>query len=349
MPVSGLSSGQQTRNISAPLWVVGILNGIQAPVNQANVWLLEFWAQDEQGTSNWETVPAGGAGQNIYNPFNIVTGVPGAPPPAAVTGIQGDIQVNSSWANGVAQTVAFLKQPDWAPLVQAMQQGAPLSSLYSAVNWRANTGTTGGPYPPSLYAYLNGTGPGPSGVVTQGSTSSYSAVAGTNGGPITGVGVPSGVQGGLLPTGCGAKGDLFNFDLKVTSVGLSACQAKAIKGGLLVAVGGATMLFGVALIVISGFAGKGPLSPVVDVAAGYVAGARKIPGVKRASSGTTSSDEDEATVTARDRRILDRQARKGETSIPAEVNYSGGRARRSESYKGFDSDTPEERAEYQAA
>ena len=140
--------------------------------------------------------------------------------------------------------------------------------------------------------------------------------------------------------GCTSRPPVFNFDLKVTSVGLSACQAKAIKGGFLVAVGGATMLFGLALVLVSGLAGKGPLGPVADVAAGYVAGARKLPGVGR-SAPSTPSGPSEATVTSRDRRVIERESRKREMKTPnMGVNYAGGRPRRAPASEKVDDTTP---------
>ena len=51
--------------------------------------------------------------------------------------------------------------------------------------------------------------------------------------------------------------------------GVNACQAKALKGGFLVAVGGATVLFGVALVIIAtGISGKGPIAPVASFVTG---------------------------------------------------------------------------------
>jgi hypothetical protein len=74
---------------------------------------------------------------------------------------------------------------------------------------------------------------------------------------------------------------------------LNGCQRKAIVGGLTVAAGGVVMLLGVALVVVSGVAGKGPLAPVVDVAGGYLAGARKVSGGRTPTASPPSTSRTE--------------------------------------------------------
>jgi|GEM_PF-2093534 len=111
--------------------------------------------------------------------------------------------------------------------------------------------------------------------------------------------------------GCASAKPVFDIDLKVTSLKLTACNAKAIKGAFCVVTGGGIMLFGVALIVVSGLVGKGPLSPVVDVAGGYIAGARKLPGVRRVP---TPSGPSESQVRRSDQRVISRETKKTEKS-----------------------------------
>jgi hypothetical protein len=307
------------------------LNLVGAPINQANTLLLEFWAQTENGANGWENVVPGtgtyaapGTGANIYNPFNVI-----APPGVAETGTQGDIQVYPSWAQGIAASADLIKQSSFAPLLAAMKQGAPLSTLYNSINWNTAVGTgTNEDYMPALTAYLTQGGSGPIGQVTQGATSNYTpavpASATDSSTPLAG----SNASGG----GCGAASPVIS-PAKIAGVtvfpGLSACNAKALKGGALTALGGTIALLGVALIVVSGFAGKGPAAPVVSAATGFIAGARKIPGVGR-STPSTPSGPSEASVTRSDSATIRRESAKRETSIPSEVNYSGGRPRRSE-------------------
>jgi hypothetical protein len=263
-----------SRNLAVPPWVSGILNLVGAPITDANAKLLEFWAQTENG-SNWEAVQPGtgtyaapGTGVPIYNPFNVI-----APPGVAETGTQGDIQVYPSWSQGIAASADLLKQSSFAPLLAAMKQGAPLGTLYNSIDWRSATGTQGGDYMPALTAYVNGQGPGPNSVYSGGATTAYTAVAGTGSSGTGSSSTTAAAQTG----GCNASGG-WHIGLGVANPGLSGCQLKAIKGGLLVAAGAGVMLFGVALIVISGFAGKGPAAPVIAAAQGYTNQVRRLSG-----------------------------------------------------------------------
>jgi len=153
---------------------------------------------------------------------------------------------------------------------------------------------------------------------------------GTTGGSLTANQVdPSGTLADTSGAGegCGSKAPIFSFDLKITTITLSACQGKAILGGVLTALGGGVLLLGGALIVVSGLAGKGPLAPVVNVAQGYVAGAKKLPGVGRASTAAPSGPSESQTM-RHDRAVIKRERDKRSVSDTIPINRKAGAARR---------------------
>ena len=128
-----------------------------------------------------------------------------------------------------------------------------------------------------------------------------------------------------------AKGNVFSEGgiLGIGSLNFTYCQLKALKGGLLTFAGGAVMLFGGALIIVSGLAGKGPLAPVVSAASGYVAGAKRLPGIGGGAKAVESGPS-EASVMRSDRATLKREGAKRETSTEDQgVNYKGGKPLRS--------------------
>jgi hypothetical protein len=125
--------------------------------------------------------------------------------------------------------------------------------------------------------------------------------------------------------GCDSSTYLINIlGLKL----LDGCQQKALKGGACVFAGGAVMLFGGALIIVSGLAGKGPLAPVVSAASGYVAGAKRLPGIGGGAKAVESGPSEASTMRS-DRSILKRESAKRETSVDASYNTSGQKPLRS--------------------
>jgi hypothetical protein len=124
--------------------------------------------------------------------------------------------------------------------------------------------------------------------------------------------------------GCDKTSYLINGPLGINLI--DKCQAKALKGGFLVAAGAGTMLLGMAMIIVSGLAGKGPLSPVVDIAGGYLAGARKLPGMRSSPSPSTPEASGAGQMRS-DRATLNREISKRSTSSEDQsVNYFGGKA-----------------------
>lgn len=263
------------RNYPAPPWVVGILQGIRAPVNQANVLALEFWAQQE------------GDGVQNNNPFNVADCgagyVPGSCyaqcPPA------GDNECDSAYSpifryatmqDGVNHNVNqfLLSNPGLMPAVEAMQGGESLTNIYRALNGYFGQQSWASPtYPTTLYDYLNGGGAGPKAPYSSGATSSYTYTS-----PVgTGANTESGGT-----SGCAAKGQVFGFDTVVFgTIGLNHCQLKAILGGLGVVGGGLVMLGGAALLVVGGLGKGGVAAPVVAAALPVARKAQSVAGAPR--------------------------------------------------------------------
>ena len=92
--------------------------------------------------------------------------------------------------------------------------------------------------------------------------------------------------------------------------------------------GGAVMLFGGALIIVSGLAGKGPLAPVVSAASGYVAGAKRLPGIGGGAK-AVESEAFEASVMRSDRAIPGARGPSETYTEDQGVNYKGGKPLRS--------------------
>ena len=239
----------------------------------------------------------------------------------------------SAWALAPPGTVALngIKQPDpypWGtvPPVAAGDSGYYVNGQFVQHNYSLAPSLIA----QALYAYgqLQAFGPATKSELNSGawgSTGGSAALQNIN---------PNGPAADTSTVAAGQCSAKPIFTIPHTSFGPTGCNLKAFKGALLVGAGGGVLLFGVALIVISGFAGKGPLSPVVDIAGGYVAGARKATRLSGSSGDSGGSNgPSEAEVTASDRRIIARQQRKDEKSIPAEVNYSGGRHLRAETAK----------------
>ncbi len=168
---------------------------------------------------------------------------------------------------------------------------------------------------PATQSELNGSGWGTTGPQT-------TAAAVSPGGSVADTSTATG--------GCNSKGNVFSEGgiLGIGSLNFTYCQLKALKGGLLTFAGGAVMLFGGALIIITGLAGKGPLAPVVGVAQGYVNGAKRLPGVGRSAS--TAAEDSRPATSASDTRAIEAARKKMETKSEDQgVNYKGGKPLRS--------------------
>ena len=265
----GVSTASTGRNYPAPPWVVGILQGIKAPINQANVLALEFWAQQE------------GDGVANNNPFNVCGQGAGAVTCYAQCEAGScPIYSYSSMQAGTNHNVNqfLLSNPGLAPAVGAMRNGGSLADIYQALNGYFGKQSWASPtYPTTLYDYLQFGGQGPSAPYSSGASSNYALSA-------TESSLPSSAPGssGSGSGGCSTKKAVFNLDLGVGDIGLSACQLKAILGGMGIAAGALIVLSGAALLVISGLAGKGgPAAPLVAAALPVARKAQSVAGAPR--------------------------------------------------------------------
>ncbi len=286
------------RNYPAPPWVVGILQGIRAPVNQANVLALEFWAQQE------------GDGLQNNNPFNVAGQGTGAVSCYAQCDGSSPIYSYATMQDGINHNVNqfLLSNPGMTPAVQAMQNGESLTNIYSALNgyfgqqpWASPT------YPTTLYDYLNGGGAGPTAPYSSGATSNYTYTS-----PVgTGANTESGGT-----SGCATKGQIIpNVSLFGATIfpGFNHCQLKALLGGLGIVGGSFIMLAGGALLVVSGLAGKGgPAQPLVSAALPV---ARKAQSVAAAPRLRRESRERTANAQSRDRARTVASERRAASSI----------------------------------
>lgn len=69
---------------------------------------------------------------------------------------------------------------------------------------------------------------------------------------------------GTSTTGCGGKPPVFGGVLGIGRI--TACNAKALGGGALVALGGVIIIAGLGLIIVAGLEGHGPAAPLVRTA-----------------------------------------------------------------------------------
>lgn len=97
-----------------PGWELCVLQGVSAPVTQANVDDLDAWQAAEGGSTN---------NSAAYNPFNTrrTTDVTNATIPSTASG--NGFPAFSSWADGCAATVATLLQVNMSSITAALQAG----------------------------------------------------------------------------------------------------------------------------------------------------------------------------------------------------------------------------------
>jgi hypothetical protein len=262
------------------------------------------------GLGNWALTPPGGtsaAGVSQPNPYPW-----GTVPPA---------QYTQGLVNGVETSINYnLTATEIAKAIYAVGQigvyGAATQSEMNGAGWSATGGT-------ATTAQ----------VAASSSTLATASGAGANSSSGTGCATPDPTTGKVK---CFVS--FPSIDLGITSVGgeciIDACQAKALIGGLVLGAGVGVALLGASLIVVAGFEGKGPLAKpakaVTDVAAAVPGVGGAVAGGLRSRQSSSSAGPSEASVTRSDSATIRRESAKRETSIPSEVNYSGGRPRRSE-------------------
>jgi hypothetical protein len=267
-------------------------NGLQAPVSNAQQAFAKAGGNTLAGLQNWALTPPGQTslgGVNQPNPYPW-----GTVPPAADAGYY---QNGTFVPHNYNLTAAKIAQALYA-YAQVMAFGPATQSELNSSNGWGTTGLTA----TATQVSADDTSPDDSGSQTGGGCSAID--------PKT-----------------GKPGVVFSINLKIASLTLNKCQGKAILGGVLTALGGGVLLLGGALIVVSGLAGKGPLAPVVNVAQGYVAGAKKLPGVGRASPAAPSGPSESQTM-RHDRAVIKRERDKRSVSDTIPINRKAGAARR---------------------
>jgi hypothetical protein len=290
---------------STGLWQINSTNtkGLTDPIGNANRAYAMAGGNSLGGLGAWALTPPGStsiAGITQPNPY------PWGTVPPVLKGDSGYYQDGTFVPHNYALTASQIAQAIYA-YGQLMTFGAATTK---ELNGSAGWGTTG--------ASSNAADS------TAASNAASNAAAG--GSSDTGSGSGCGSLPLIIPA--------IKVPLGLTTLtvfpGLSACNAKAIKGVTLTFVCGAGMLLGLGLVIISGFAGKGPMAPVVGAAQSYVAGAKKLPGVGGGRSrATADAGPSEASVMRSDRAILKREGAKRETSIDASYNTSGQKPLRS--------------------
>jgi hypothetical protein len=108
-------------------WELCVLQGVQAPVTQANVVDLDAWQQAEGGSTN---------NTAAYNPFNTARTTDVSNTPLPVTNVQNGFPAFSDWFAGCAATVATLLQPNMWSIDAALRAGnvAPPAAFLAAVD-----------------------------------------------------------------------------------------------------------------------------------------------------------------------------------------------------------------------
>jgi hypothetical protein len=175
-PMANTSTRPANPSITnTPSWIVGVLNGIGAPLTSNNVRSLELWAGSENTAAKWNplatTEPASGA-----TSFNSV-GVRNYP----------------NEAIGVQATVQTLQQSNMTQIRNSLVNNAPVSDTTAAINsspWGSHIGPNTTPIGQQSPGGSSGSG-----------TSSSSQDCGSS----TGIKVPLGITSVTILNGCQLK------------------------------------------------------------------------------------------------------------------------------------------------
>jgi hypothetical protein len=272
--------------------VVGILQGIGAPVNKVTVLACELWAQQEGG---------------LYynNPFNYIAGgcvgkEKGAKYPCQVPGDSGSyIPAFPTMDVGVAATVAYLNQTNMSPVRKALIQGTSLKAIFHAFSlsegaykgqggWQFPAG-----YPGPLGACVNNGDCTPGAAFSKGASSNYVPSKVVAGG---GTGADTGYGGGSV-RGCAAKGNVFSWF--GGNIGMTVCQAKSMWGTGLLVSGAVIFAFGIAIFLKTSPLG-GKISGAADAVIGGVGALPFVGGTaKKAAGGAEPESHPQTTIAQR--------------------------------------------------
>lgn len=223
-----------TRPISAPAWVVAVLNGLGAPVNKVNVAALNLWALEE------------GNGAPRYNWLNSSLNTQGSTQNGIVKGSpawNAGIRAYPSFQAGVDATVKTLQ--GFPMIVGAFKSTPPsLQRIYQAIQQSTYCGSAG-------CAAID---PGYPQTFQMGNANVASAAA---------IVTPSGPNGATAASGCGQKPPIFSLPFGVSS--FTACNLKAILGGLFLVGGGIICITAMAFVVVGeGFSKGGTPARIVQ-------------------------------------------------------------------------------------
>jgi hypothetical protein len=232
-----------------PAWETALIQGLGGQPNAANLYFLNLWQQSEG---------SGAVAGN--NPLAITDPKNQFPHSGIIAENNGDpVYAFPSLPIGIQATVTFLQENGYQNVISALK-GSDFSAMWAAVNQSGwCQGCQNGQYPVAAYAKLNGqiptTGPGSDG------SSSASLTAATTTGGVT----------------CGEKGG--GASILGLHIG-TACQLKALTGGLFVGLGASVIIVGVFVLARQTSIGKnltntaasalGPVGKAYTAASGVI-------------------------------------------------------------------------------
>ena len=112
-------------------WAIDFLNAIGAPTTPGNITTVIAWGTAESGAASGSGQAHGG--WSNFNPLNVV--VQNNDAHVGQGGTQGNIADFGSQQAGVAASARlFLNNPNAAPIINALRQGAPLGAVNDAIN-----------------------------------------------------------------------------------------------------------------------------------------------------------------------------------------------------------------------
>lgn len=233
-----------SRPVSAPAWIVAVLNGIHAPVTQTNVAALNLWALEE------------GNGAPRYNWLNTTLKTHGSTQAGIVKGSpawKAGVRTYPSFQAGVDATVQTLQG---FPMIVGAFQRTPstLQGIYEAIQQSTYCGSAGcaaiDPGYPQTFQMGNANVATAAAIVTASGPNSS--------GPTNGCASKVG-------SNPGAPHNIFT--IPHTSTGLTYCNLKAILGGMMVLGGGILCMTALAFIVVGeGLSRGSPAMRVVQTA-----------------------------------------------------------------------------------
>lgn len=224
-------AGAPTAATAYPQWETDLINAMGFAATQPVYEALNLWAESE------------GVAATSNNPLAVCCHPDGNTGCIAQCGPGGSpIYSYGTRAAGVAATASFLSGSNSSGIVAALRDpNATLGSIYAAINgshWCY--GCQNGHYPVDLFQALGGNAPA---TIFRGGASDSGGSSSSGGQPVApsaGVGCSTGSQGV----------DILGAHL------FTACQVKALVGGLLIGAGAGFLLTGTAILAMSALRGS---------------------------------------------------------------------------------------------